>query len=328
MKIMDKKDIKPRVYDFFDGIIPKGCITLLAGQGGSGKTTLACYLADSISYNAKVLFIECEESEHFISARLSPESKVKIAMLEENELQYTTEQVLKVLPEFDIIFIDSLRSLAGGKDINKASVAEQFLLPFIKATKGSEKSIVFLAHTNKGSQDSLQDMISGSERLSSGVRHCKIVINDKLSGRRFLTIAKDNTNCDPSDFEIISNEKTFEDQSGSIWVVSRLHKTLVDIEEIIIRNSRKFKEDLVRKKLSLENQNKREEIIPKSIREVLLASSGEPVDSTFISLHSKIISWGDALRRTGEIWVTKTRDGRRVTYHWTEKALNWLKENQ
>ena len=207
IEFIEGKYIQPKVYDFFDGIIPKGCVTLLAGQGESGKTTLACYMADTISRNAKVAFFEAEESENYLVSRLDPETSVCVAHLKNGQMQFTTESIIKSLEKFDIIFVDSLRSLAGGKDINRASVAEKFLLPFINATKDTEKSIVFLAHTNKGNQDSIQDMISGSERLVSAVRHCKVVINDRLNGRRFLTIAKDNTNAKRIDYEILSHEK-------------------------------------------------------------------------------------------------------------------------
>lgn len=327
MRIIKGSEVKPKLYDFWQGVIPKGCVTLLAGEGGSGKTTLACYFAETISRNAKVLFAEYEEDENYLKSRFDYYTKVDFAVADENTPLPTTEEIVELLQDYDIIFVDNLRTLAGGKNINKAEKALEVLSPLTNAVKGTEKSIVLLAHTNKGMGDTLKDAVAGSAALVDLVRHCKIVVKDELEGRRFLAVAKDNTNCDSTPYEIIANDKEIEGQAGYIKVVTKLIPTTVDLDEIIIRNSRKFKREMMLKRK--QNKPLRElsyEDVPKAIKEVLLASEGEDVTSIFVENHSNIQSWQSALRKTGTRWITKTKNGRQVTYHWTDEALEWLRE--
>lgn len=327
MKIKKASEIETKLYDFWQGVIPKGCVTLLAGDSGSGKTTLACYFAEVISRNAKVLFIELEEDIGILRSRFDYYTKVDFAAPDEESPTLTPQEVAKLLENYDIIFVDHLRALAGGRNINKAEKALEVLSPLTQAVRGTDKSIVLLAHTNKGLGDTLKDAVAGSAALVDLVRHCKIVVKDDSEGRRFLAVAKDNTNCDTTPYEIIANDKEIAGQSGFIKIVTKLIPTTVDLDEIIIRNSRKFKKEMMlKKKQGTPLKYLSAEDVPKAIKEVLLASDGKDVTSTFIENHSKIVSWQSALRKTGEKWVTKTKDGRQVTYHWTEEALEWLRE--
>lgn len=328
MHLKKVRGTKPMSYGYYDGLIPKGCVTIIAGQGESGKSTLMCYLAETLSRVANTIIVSNEEDAGIISGRIRPESDVTIASFsqEENHRKITTKELLEVIDDFDLIFVDSLVTFNDGKDINKSGTAEAFLTPFVAKVVDTDKALVFLHHTNKGGGDTLQDIVSGSERLVSGVRHCKVVINDKLNGRRFLCVAKDNTGMKRVNLEIIGEKLRLPD-GGDMTVIRELVPTPVDIEKIIYMNSRESKRKKWDKEIfaNTDTDIERIETPPEIIRMVLLASKGEPVDRHFVTEQTgRYQTWNYAVNKTGTKWVDKTKNGREVVYHFTDLALEWL----
>lgn len=323
------KDVNSESYGYYDGMIPKGCITIIAGQGASGKSTLMCYLASSLSRNARTLIVSNEEPSGIIAGRINKYCDVTIASFSEQEdcRKITAQEVIDALKDFDLIFVDSLVTFNDGKDINKAGTAEAFLTPFVRAVVGTEKAIVFLHHTNKGGGDTLQDIVSGSERLVSGVRHCKIVINDKIHERRFLCVAKDNTGLPERNLEIISNRIELPD-GGDTWVIKDLVPTAVDIEQIIYENSKAAKIKRWDKKMYTElKKDATVETPPSSIQRVLSSCKGKDINPSYITTELGSNEYNyfiQQVNRTHDKWVTKTKEGTRVTYHFTDLAKEWL----
>ena len=109
-------------------------------------------------------------------------------------------------------------------------------------------------------------------------------------------------------------------------MVSKLVPFQGDIEEIIYRNSQKAKQKKWDKKLlsELREQNKVVETPPAAIQRVLLKFSGESIVRNDIIAMGEGQNWDGAIRRTGTKWVTKTKVGTRVTYHFTDLAKEWL----
>lgn len=319
-------------YGYYDGMIPKGCVTILAGQGASGKSTLMCYLAESLSRNARTLIVSNEETEGIIAGRILAKKDVYIASFSQNEnnAKIKKEDLLDTIEDFDLIFVDSLVTFNDGKDINKAGTAESFLAPFVSKVANTDKAIVFLHHTNKGGGDTLQDIVSGSERLVSGVRHCKIVVNDKLHNRRFLCVAKDNTGLPDRHLEILSNRLEFPD-GGSTWIIKDLIPTTVDIEKVLYQNSKAAKIKKWDKQIYAEmNHENTVETPPLSIQRVLTHFNGDDIKLSDIKeqLGSNEQSYFiQQVSRTGTKWATKSKEGRIVTYHFTPLALEWLENN-
>lgn len=331
MIIQKVKDVKPKYYGYYDGMIPKGCVTIIAGQGASGKSTLMCYLAETLSRIAKTIIVSNEEDAGVIAGRIRPESNVDIMSFSQqpDNRHITYDELLQVIEEYDLVFVDSLITFNGGKNINKSGTAEAFLSPFVRAVAGGNKAVVFLHHTNKGGGDSLQDIVSGSERLVSGVRHCKVVINDQIHERRFLCVVKDNTNMKTTNLEILSERLRGQDGSDTT-VIKELVPTIVDIEKVIYENSKISKMKRWDREIFAEDREKgRLENPPASIVRVLKISSGEditPADIMKIS-NNEYKYFTSAVAKTEDKWVEKTKKGRKVTYKWTERALEWL-ENQ
>lgn len=326
------KDDKLENYGYYDGLIPKGCVTIIAGQGASGKSTLMCFLASTLERVAKTLIVSNEEPSGIISSRVGKYSNVTIASFtnQPDNRKITKEEVLQALEDYDLIFVDSLVTFNEGKDINKSGTAEEFLTPFVRAVANSEKAIVFLHHTNKGGGDSLQDIVSGSERLVSGVRHCKIVINDQIHERRFLCVVKDNTNMKSTNLEILSEELVFPD-GGSMTVVRKLVPTTVDMEKIIYENSKASKIKKWDREIFAERKTQNIlENPPESIKRVLkhFGTDGVLLQDVKKELgENEYAYFCAAMKRTGEKWAKKVKNGREVAYKWTDLALEWL-ENQ
>ena len=319
-------------YGYYDGMIPKGCVTIIAGQGASGKSTLMCYLASTLERVARVLIVSNEESFGIIASRVGKYSGVKIASFTQqpDNRKITKEEILQALEDdFDLVFVDSLITFNDGKDINKSGTAEEFLTPFVRAVANSDKAIVFLHHTNKGGGDSLQDIVSGSERLVSGVRHCKIVINDQMHGRRFLCVVKDNTNMKSTNLEIISEELVFPD-GGSMTVVKKLVPTTVDMEKIIYENSKASKIKKWDREIFAEQKEKVIEEPPESVKRVLLHFGEREVALQDVKTEmgeNEYKYFGTVMNHSKGKWADRIKSGGEVTYKWTEKALEWL-ENQ
>lgn len=325
------KDIGRISYGYYDGMIPKGCVTIIAGQGSSGKSTLMCYLAEQLCRCAKTVIISNEEPAEIINGRFTNMPPLMIGSFSNNpdNSKITKQDLLGVIKEYDLIFVDSLVTFNEGKDINKAGTAEEFLSPFVSSVANTNKAVVFLHHTNKGGGDTLQDIVSGSERLVSGVRHCKIVINDKLHNRRFLCVAKDNTGLPERNLEIISTKLDFSD-GGSTWIISNLVPTTEDMEKVIYENSKAAKIKRWDKKVHNDiTSNKIMVHPPVSIQRILLACNGNSINPLYIKTQLGVNEYKyftDAISKTGDMWVTKTKNGKEVTYHFTDMAINWLKE--
>lgn len=328
-KTVTKQETTPIAYEYYDGLIPKGCVTIIAGQGESGKSTLMCYLADGIGRNVKTLIVSNEEDSNIIAGRLDMASTAEICSHSDETppRKITKQELLEFIDSYDVVFVDSLITFNDRKDINRAGTAEAFLYPIVQRVAGSQKAVVFLHHTNKGGGDTLQDIVSGSERLVSGVRHCKIVINDRLNNRRFLAIAKDNTGAPRRNYEIIANEREFQN-GGKTWVINKLVVTTEDMDKITYLNSREAKRKQWDKEMYRKDSRQVDISPPEIIQVALIESNGEPIDREFIDEKTgRYSNWTYSLKTTGDKWVTKTKKGTKVTYHFTDLALEWL-ENQ
>lgn len=331
-RVLSKQEIEPEFYEHYCGIIPKGGLTMIAGQGGSGKSTFLCWLAEYLSREGKTIIVSNEEDASIISSRLSENANVDIASFSENyeAMKIELSDLFELIDAYDIVLIDSLVTFNEGKDINKAGTAEAFLFPFIAKVVGTNKAVVFLHHTNKGGGNTLQDMVSGSERLVSGVRNCRILINDKMHNRRFFAFSKDNTGLEEIHYEIISKEK--ETKNGAkVWIVDRLVETNEDMDKIAYMNSRNAKIKQWDKEMSAETDKIEppKETPPSAIARILENAAGEELTPTMIrGLGGHEYQYFiNSVRKTGDKWVVREKNGREVTYKWTERALEWL-ENQ
>lgn len=201
------------------------------------------WLADTVvSDKCRVGILSNEEDEGILAARAKVGTRVLFAssLTDGDTAKFTIEDVIRNLEHFEIIFVDSLRTLTDC-DLRRSENVEKMLLPLVKATTCTEKSIVLLTHTTKSGGETLQDMIAGSERLVSGVRHCNLTINDKVGDRRFITVAKTNCLAGAQNMTYMINPMTLDLEGSKITVVKDISPFYDDIEQIIYNNSSKGK---------------------------------------------------------------------------------------
>lgn len=331
-KAIEAKDVKAEEYEHFGGnLLPKGCLSILAGSGGAGKSVFMCYLAERLCTEGRVAIVSNEEEASKIKTRLSEDAKITIISFSSNpdNSKLTKEDLLDIVDNYDIVFFDSLITISSDGDLNKASSVESLLSPFISKLAGTNKALMILHHTNKGNASSLKDMVSGSERVTSGVRHCKVLIWDERGDRRFLVNVKDNTGLPWGlKYELLSEKR---DEKTTVFI--DMVPTEEDMDKIVYLNSEKFKIKMWEKEYKEEKKEESDgstkSQLPPSLQRVLKSSNGEDITPNDIISNlgeHEYIYFTNQLRRTGNKWVTKTKNGRQVTYHWTEEAIEWLRE--
>ncbi|MGH9815734.1 MAG: AAA family ATPase, partial [Candidatus Acidiferrales bacterium] len=71
------RDLKPqRVEWLVDGMVPRGGVTLIAGESGTGKTWLGLLLADGVSKGTTFLGRNCQRADVLYLDRENPESLI------------------------------------------------------------------------------------------------------------------------------------------------------------------------------------------------------------------------------------------------------------
>lgn len=172
--ILDIKDKEPKFYlkDWLP--IPLGTITIISAQGGTGKTWLVVQLALRFileNQNKKIFLWLSEDLESVVKHRINSvcsdilkidlDSKFKnitttdtspIPLLERDKgvykMSYKFEQLKAELKDYDLIVLDPLLAFYGA-DENDNSQARLFMQPFMNWCKETNKSVIFLHHSNK-----------------------------------------------------------------------------------------------------------------------------------------------------------------------------------
>lgn len=329
-RVLKQSEVEPTFYEHYGQLIPKGAVSIIAGTGGSGKSTFLCWLASYLSHEGKTVIVSNEEAAGVISSRFELDTDVDIISFSENydSMKIELSDMEEIIERYDIVLVDSLITFNEGKDINKSGTAEAFLSPFVAKVVRTDKAIVFLHHTNKGGGNSRQDMVTGSERLVSGVRHCDLLVWDKINDRRFFIPAKDNTGLEGIDYEVFSREKDL-GNGRIIKVVDRLVETKEDVDKIIYLNSRNAKIKQWDKEMFARAAEEKAPTPPASIARVLRFVEGKDTtpDTVKSISENEYKYFNNSVKKTGDEWVVKDKNAGKVTYKWTEKALEWL-ENQ
>jgi 5S rRNA maturation endonuclease (ribonuclease M5) len=152
-------------------VLVEGCVTMLAGREGRGKSMLALAIAAALGRGAllldvagmpvglggRVLYIDAENGEPEIHRRLHglDVQSGRLAYVEADgfdlrrELGRVEHLVAKHKPR--LLVLDSMRSLAPGLDENDSQEVEAALRPVVRLTQRLGISTLILHHASRGS---------------------------------------------------------------------------------------------------------------------------------------------------------------------------------
>lgn len=221
--ILDVVEKEPEFYLKNWLPIPLGTITIISAQGGTGKTWIVVQVALKFileNPNKKVFLWLSEDLESIVKHRMNSVcSDILDTKLDDRfknitttdtapqpllerdkgvyKMSYRFEQLKAELKDYDLIVLDPLLAFYGA-DENDNSQARLFMQPFMNWCKETNKSVVFLHHSNKGDNSSTR----GAGAFVDASRVCyevnKVYQKDKKSldlnslHLRDIKLSKDN----------------------------------------------------------------------------------------------------------------------------------------
>jgi archaellum biogenesis ATPase FlaH len=201
------------VKDLVEDLIPSGEISLIAGQGDTGKTTLYFQLCLSIitgqshflghKLNAKhnsVLVIATEDSKHRIATKIqkqltkydqeSTSLKNLIVHVTGDDLLIRLSKELKN-KEFDLIVLDALGDLLLD-DINSQTAVRQFYSNLEKLIREFHTTFLLVHHVGKTQNRSKRANVLGSTAIVDRSRNAILLEKDEKNNTRWISILKSN----------------------------------------------------------------------------------------------------------------------------------------
>lgn len=171
--------------------VPFGAVTLIAGKGGVGKSTVVCDIAARLSRGdplpgqdtayapMRILMVSAEDdlSHKIVPTLLSFKANMKNIALSDEVFVLDDPHVGGIdaaMREFEatIVFIDPIVAYLGtDRDMNKSNDTRDFMSKLGRLARGSERAVIVVAHSRKniGSNPSIDDVM-GSADFSNAVR--------------------------------------------------------------------------------------------------------------------------------------------------------------
>lgn len=224
VEFISLSDIKPKPIQWLiPGLIPKGMITVLASDGGVGKTSLSLWLASLVSnqgeiFNGKpvdhgrVLIWTGEDSaEYVLSPRLralgadpdfvdiignqiqtSEGIKVFDITTDISEVERSLKNRSTKEEPYKLLIIDPVMSVVRG-DSNQPNTVRQSLEPLRILAERQNVAVIGITHYSKGTSKSLpQDRVIGSQAFVALARMVLGLAKDEETGNRRLVVLKSN----------------------------------------------------------------------------------------------------------------------------------------
>ena len=181
-------------------LLPKGKLVLLSAEGGTGKTSLAAYLAMELAKkDARVCYWSFEDSPQDFTNKGMRHYNISIIHTTDDKPFSPTEENITSLWNFlvedctDLLIIDPIAQLADG-DINDNQKVRALLAPFIEMADQLEITILGIHHfrkPSKGGGGSVKHSATGAAAWVNSARHClSLVKND--DGDLLLEVSKSN----------------------------------------------------------------------------------------------------------------------------------------
>ena len=200
--------------------LPTGKLTILAGAGGSGKTSLVLSLAATISSGGSfpdgsltsrrgnvIIWSSEDEPEdvlvprliamgadlnriYFISGKQDGYERKPFNL--SSDMKILSDTVSKIVEGVSLLVIDPIVG-AIEKDINKANDVRNGLQPLLEFAHKNTCAIIGISHLGKGTQGKdATERILGSQAFSALARMVWIAIRNRETGEGFLIRSKSN----------------------------------------------------------------------------------------------------------------------------------------
>lgn len=202
---------KRKLEWIWPGRIPRGYISVLAAEGGVGKSGLALHLADRFTGEGhKVIYVDAEKCDTHIAERFRTWN-----LLHAKDIYFTGKQrhdgdyatgvygslvsLVRILAEEqpDLVILDSLTSIGSAYDLNQLSNVAAFYKTLEDLTERGNAAVLIIAHLRKPVQDDETEIrnsaISGSAAIVNLARSVMLMREDPVdSDRRILSHGKCN----------------------------------------------------------------------------------------------------------------------------------------
>lgn len=201
------------VRDLVEDLIPSGEISVLAGKGDTGKTTLYFQLCLSIvtrkgqfldrnihATHNSVLVIATEDSMNRIAGKIQKQltgQDMEGTSLENLIVHVTGDDLLKRLEvelknkKFDLVVLDALGDLLL-EDINSQTEVRKFYSTLEKLIREFHITILLVHHLGKTQSKDKRTNVLGSTAIVDRARNVLMLEKDNKNGTRWITIIKSN----------------------------------------------------------------------------------------------------------------------------------------
>ena len=183
---------------FWDKRIPKKAITVLAAEGGEGKSALALWIALKLGCRLakKSMYIDAEQTFVHLTSRLrkwaTPNEARRLFIptekLSESSLVESATPSMKEIARYafslecELVVIDSLTTISDELDITKRNQATQ-LMKTLKIIAGEANcAVLLIAHVNKKQDPTKEidvDSICGNKAVSDLSRSVFLLTSEK-----------------------------------------------------------------------------------------------------------------------------------------------------
>jgi hypothetical protein len=332
--------VKTRRQTYLDdrGILPVGTLTIFAGRGGEGKTTLALDYAARVTtgdlegdLKGKPRIVLVVSHEDDLETQLAPRLMAAGAQL--GNVAFirvsTTYGGLEVLEvpsivgdqallqqaidenEPALIVIDPLTSSIDG-DTNKVHDVRRSLSPLTAILQKNNLACIGIAHQNKGAGGYAGDRVSGSHAFRDVARSLLLFATDSETGDRVFTVDKSsygNVTGTSYGFRLVSVSVPV-DEGGETLVarIEHLGASNMSVSDLWARDREPADSGRTDTKAWLEDYLE-------SVGGSALANDVTAA-GTLAGISERTLQ--DAAKRLG---VSKSRDGKNGPFRWTLRAV-------
>lgn len=196
----NKEKVKEKSVNewWIDNLLPKAKLTLLSAEGGTGKTSLAGYLAMRLADRARVAYWSFEDDPQDFKNKDVDHYNIEFIHTKNEEPFTGSKEDFTSLWNFlydggfDILIIDPIAQLASG-DTNDNQKVRALLAPFNEMCEGLQLTVLGIHHFRKPGKGggSIKHNATGAAAWVNTARHCLSLVRNDF-GDLLLEVAKSN----------------------------------------------------------------------------------------------------------------------------------------